>query len=124
VKVVLGRERARAGSYGHATEKAYVAGGHSERMDDGRLERFLRSTLRSAGEQYGEARRAYASARRAAAADIPVDDDGDARIVCRRHAERRAVTLDEELRPDCFDADHPDCEGCVEDVREGTVETW
>lgn len=46
------------------------------------------------------------------------------RIVCRRYAEKRAVTLDEEGCPACFDADHPDCEGCVEDLYAGTIETW
>jgi hypothetical protein len=45
-------------------------------------------------------------------------------MVCRRHAERRAVELDADARPICFEADHPDCEGCVEDIRAGRVETW
>jgi ribosomal protein S6--L-glutamate ligase len=36
----------------------------------------------------------------------------------------RAVIVDGEGRPACFDADHPDCRGCAEDVREGIVETW
>lgn len=93
-------------------------------MDEGRLERFLRSKLRSAGQQYGEAKAAYRSAKYAAVADLPVDDDGAARIVCRRHAERRAVQVDGEARPECFEAGHPDCEGCVEDIREGRIETW
>ena len=34
------------------------------------------------------------------------------------------VPLDEEFGPDCFDADHRDCRGCREDVRDGRVETW
>ena len=92
-------------------------------MDD-RLESFLRSKLRSAGRQYADARRAYRDARRAALADLPRDEEGRARIVCRRYAERRAVSLDPQARPACFDPDHPDCEGCVEDVRDGRVETW
>jgi hypothetical protein len=92
-------------------------------MDD-RLGRFLRSKLRSAGEQFETARSTYEQARRTAAHDLPLDDDGRARLVCRRHAERRAVELDAAGRPDCFDPDHPDCRGCVEDVRDGTVETW
>ena len=50
--------------------------------------------------------------------------EGRARIVCRRYAERRAVSLDERLRPVCYDADHPDCQGCVEDIDAGTIETW
>ncbi|PSP57128.1 hypothetical protein BRC82_00825 [Halobacteriales archaeon QS_1_67_19] len=92
-------------------------------MDD-RLENFLRSKLRSAGRQYADAKRAYRSARRAALADLPQDDAGRAKIVCRRYAERRTVELDAEARPACFDPDHPDCEGCIEDVREGHIETW
>lgn len=92
-------------------------------MDD-RLESFLRSKIRSAGRQVADAKRAYASARRAALADLPQNDDGKARIVCRRYAERRAVELDTEARPACFDPDHPDCEGCVRDVRDGRIETW
>jgi hypothetical protein len=94
-------------------------------MDDpDRLARFLRTKLRGAGRQYAEARRAYGSARASALADLPTDDRGRARIVCRRHADRRAVELDGESRPACFDADHPDCQGCLEDIREGHVETW
>ena len=92
-------------------------------MDD-RLESFLRSKIRSVGRQYADAKRAYSNARRSALADLPQDDDGRARIVCRRHAERRAVELDAEARPACFDPDHPDCEGCVRDVRDGRIETW
>jgi len=87
-----------------------------------RIERFLRSTLRGAGRTVGEAERAYRSARQAS--DVPTDEHGRARIVCRRYAEKRAVQLDEAARPACFDADHPACEGCVEDIREGRIETW
>jgi hypothetical protein len=90
-------------------------------MDD-RLERFVRTTARKAGRRYAEARRAYRTGRQAS--DLPRDDDGNVRIVCRREAERRAVPLDDAGRPDCFEAGHPDCEGCLEDVREGVVETW
>lgn len=93
-------------------------------MDDGRLQRFLRSTFRSAGKQYSEAKTAYRSAKYAAVADLPVDDDGKARLVCRRHAERRAVAVDANGRPACFDEAHADCEGCVEDIRDGRIETW
>ena len=92
-------------------------------MDD-RLKSFLRSKIRSAGRQYADAKRAYADARQSTLADLPRDEAGRARIVCRRYAERRAVSLDEAARPDCFDPDHPDCEGCAEDVRDGRVETW
>lgn len=92
-------------------------------MDD-RLESFLRAKLRSAGRQYADAKRAYRDARQSALADLPTDEEGRARIVCRRYVERRAVSLDAKARPDCFDPDHPDCRGCVEDVRDGRVETW
>jgi predicted phage gp36 major capsid-like protein len=100
-------------------------------MDD-RLERVIRQQLRKAGKQFEEARRAYTEGMDdpdgdtagAAQYDLPTDGDGRARIVCRRYAERRAVAVDTEGRPSCFDADHPDCEGCAEDVRDGFVETW
>lgn len=91
---------------------------------DERIGRFLRSKLRSAGRQFERARSDFEGARRAAAGDLPLDEEGRARLVCRRHAEKRTVDLDGEGRPDCFDPDHPDCRGCLEDVREGTVETW
>ena len=100
-------------------------------MDD-RLERVIRQQLRKAGKQFEEARRAYAEGRddpecdAAAAArfGLPTDDTGRARIVCRRHAERRTVPVDDAGRPACFESGHPDCEGCAEDVRDGVVETW
>ncbi|MFB6077642.1 MAG: hypothetical protein ABEJ80_01525 [Halarchaeum sp.] len=75
---------------------------------------------RRAGRQYAATVAAYREGR----ADPPRDDDGRLRIICRRHAEKRAVALDGDGRPACFDADHPACEGCLEDVREGRVETW
>ncbi|MFD1586278.1 hypothetical protein ACFR9U_04750 [Halorientalis brevis] len=93
-------------------------------MDEGRIRRFLETTFRSASQQIDDARRAYSDAKRSALADLPQDEAGRAKIVCRRHAERRAVSLDEQARPACFDPDHQDCRGCVEDVREGVVETW
>jgi len=93
-------------------------------MDEGRLRRFLQTTVRSTSRQIEEARRAYSDAKRSALADLPQDEAGRARIVCRRHAERRAVSLDDKARPGCFDPDHQDCEGCVEDIRDGVVETW
>lgn len=91
-------------------------------MDD-RLERFIRARLRGVGRRVEEARTAYHEGQ-AAAYDLPTDEDGRGRIVCRRYAERRAVSVDAKGRPSCFDADHPDCRGCAEDVREGVVETW
>ncbi len=101
--------------------------------DRRRLERFLRSKLRQAGEQYeelrhstdgqlAEAKGAYESARNAT--ELPTDEAGRAKIVCRRYAERRAARLDDAYRPACYEADHPDCEGCVEDIHEGRIETW
>ncbi|EMA63272.1 DUF7091 family protein [Halorubrum kocurii] len=100
-------------------------------MDD-RLERVIRQQLRKAGKQFEEAKRAYSEAKAdpdgsgagAKRYDLPTDDEGRARIVCRRHAERRAVPVDGEGRPSCFEGGHADCEGCAEDVREGFVETW
>ncbi|WP_254765880.1 DUF7091 family protein [Salinilacihabitans rarus] len=95
------------------------------------IERVLRSTFRDAGRRYEEfrrsgqfeeAREAYRSAKNASG--LPTDDEGRAKIVCRRYAERRAALLDEEYRPACYEAGHPDCEGCAEDVREGRIETW
>ena len=101
--------------------------------DRRRLERFLRSKFQeageryeelrhSSGEQFEEAREAYQAARNARA--LPTDEADRAKIVCRRFAERRAARLDEAYRPACYEADHPDCEGCVEDVHEGRIETW
>lgn len=88
-----------------------------------RLARLLRTQLRSAGRQFEQARREY-EAGKANRYDLPRDADGNARIVCRRYAEKRAVGVDAGGHPDCFDPNHPDCEGCVADIREGVVETW
>jgi hypothetical protein len=97
-------------------------------MDD-RLEGLIRQKLRAAGRQYARACDAYREGRdRDETSDhrssLPRDEAGRARIVCRRHADKRAATIDREGRPACFEADHPDCEGCAEDIREGVVETW
>ena len=100
-------------------------------MDD-RLERMIRQQLRKAGRQFEEAKRAYSEGRAdpgeenvgAELYGLPTDEGARARIVCRRHAERRAVTVDAEGRPDCFESGHTDCEGCAADVRDGYVETW
>lgn len=83
-----------------------------------RLQRVMRLAARRAGAGYEEARRAYHEGRTGSTAGE------NARIVCRRYAERRRVTLDDHDRPDCFDTDHPACRGCVEDIRNGCVETW
>ncbi|WP_430503721.1 DUF7091 family protein [Haloparvum sp. PAK95] len=105
-------------------------------MDD-RLGRVIRQQLREAGRQFEEAKRAYSEAQESTADsdtgaeanesssfDLPTNDDGNARIVCRRYAEKRAVAVAGDGRPACFDPTHPDCEGCAEDVRQGVVETW
>ncbi|CAJ53359.1 uncharacterized protein HQ_3262A [Haloquadratum walsbyi DSM 16790] len=55
---------------------------------------------------------------------LPCNETGQARIVCRRDAEKRAVRIDTEAHPACFESGHPDCEGCVRDIRSGIVETW
>lgn len=102
-------------------------------VDRRRIERFIRSTAREAGRRFEsvrrstdsqleEAKEAYAAAKHASA--LPRDEEDRARIVCRRHTERRAVALDEGYRPACFEADHPDCEGCLEDIATGSIETW
>lgn len=90
---------------------------------------LLRRAARVAGRRYAETRQAYATGRRAgdeesAPTDLPTDDAGNARIVCRRYADRRAVAIDATGHPECFEANHPDCNGCAEDVRDGRVETW
>ncbi|WP_135303459.1 DUF7091 family protein [Haloarcula amylovorans] len=95
-----------------------------EQGDSERLGRFIQQTVRSVENQLSDAKRAYSDGKRAALAGLPTDEDGRARIVCRRHAEYRAVSLDPASRPNCFDADHPDCQGCVEDIRDGSIETW
>lgn len=91
--------------------------------DPDRVSQFLKDKLQDAGRQYEQARQAFSEARIAARADLPTEN-GKVRIVCRRHAEKRAVELDEEARPACFEAGHPDCEGCAEDIEDGCIETW
>lgn len=95
-------------------------------MDDGgRLARVLRNRARRAGRRYEAAHQAYRTARdRVLAGELPTDGNGRARIVCRRFAERRAVRIDAAARPACFEAGHPDCEGCREDVLRNRIETW
>jgi type II secretory pathway pseudopilin PulG len=89
-----------------------------------RLELLLRSKLRSAGQQYEEAMRAYNASKNATSTGLPTGEEGKVRIVCRRYAEKRSVTLDEQSHPPCFEPDHPDCQGCVEDINDGRIETW
>jgi hypothetical protein len=80
--------------------------------------------VRGVGRRLEEIRRAYRSGRGLGEVDLPADGAGRARIVCRRYAERRAVFLDSDARPECYEAGHPACEGCVEDIRDGRIETW
>lgn len=89
-----------------------------------RLARFVRTKLQRMGQQYEEARREFYAGRHTTVSDLPTDEMGRAKLVCRRYAERRAVRLDGSGRPTCFESGHPDCEGCVEDIREGRIETW
>jgi hypothetical protein len=94
-------------------------------MDES-VEGFLRERLRAAGRTY-ERTRAAIQEGQAAVNDseaLPTDAEGRAKLVCRRHATKRAVALDAEGRPVCFDADHTDCVGCVEDIEAGRIETW
>ncbi|ERG98680.1 MAG: hypothetical protein J07HQX50_02725, partial [Haloquadratum sp. J07HQX50] len=39
-------------------------------------------------------------------------------------AEKRAIEIDSEGCPECFESEHPDCESCRRDITEGIVETW
>lgn len=93
-------------------------------VDRSRVGEFLRRTVRRAGRQFAASRRAYEAGRREASGELPTDESGRARIVCRRYAEQRAVSVDDAGRPACFDPDHQDCRGCVEDLREARIETW
>ena len=89
--------------------------------DSDRLSRFLRTKVRGAGRQYEQARQAFAEAR----SDTLTDAEPERiRIVCRRYAEKREVSLDGDGRPTCFETSHPDCQGCVEDIHSGHIETW
>ena len=95
---------------------------------DERLEAFLREHLRAAGRNVERTRAAFSEGKVGgdddAIAALPTDDVGRAQLVCRRHAVKRAATIDSEGRPACFDADHLDCRGCVEDIEAGRIETW
>lgn len=91
---------------------------------DGWFDRFLRDKAHAAGRRYESLVRDYRSGQNEALVDLPTDDEGRARIVCRRYAERRATPFDDQGRPACFDPDHQDCQGCLEDIRDGRIETW
>jgi hypothetical protein len=92
--------------------------------DDDRLARFLRTKLQDVGRQYEEIRKEFATGHAETVADLPTDEEGQYRIVCRRYAEKRAVRLDAEKRPTCYEHGHTDCEGCVEDIDDGCIQTW
>lgn len=95
---------------------------------------FVRRAARIAGRKFEaaradtvleEARESYEAGKTAASTpELPRNEDGEARIVCRRYAEKRAVDLDARGHPECYESDHPDCEGCVSDIDKGRVETW
>ena len=94
-----------------------------------KLRRVLHQQARKAGREYALSKRAYRDGRdwgndRAADFDLPTDEEDRARIVCRRYTEKRRVAVNRDGEPACFDAGHPDCEGCAEDVREGRIQTW
>lgn len=89
-----------------------------------RFLQLLRVKMRSAGRQYEEARRGYSAGKESARAGLPRDEEGRAKVVCRRYAEKRSVQLDDEWHPHCFDSASVDCQGCAEDIRAGVIETW
>lgn len=87
-------------------------------MDRRAMNRFVRTTFRKVGRHYEKTRHDYEGARNS------VLESERANIVCRRYAEKRAVELDSNGHPECYEAGHPDCDGCVEDLHNGTIETW
>ena len=94
-----------------------------------RFRRVLRQQARKAGREYARSKRAYEEGREwgenhAGEFGLPTDGEDRGRVVCRRHAEKRAVAVNADGEPACFDEGHPDCEGCAEDVRDGRVQTW
>lgn len=89
---------------------------------DGGIGGYIRRALRSAGRQYAESREQFTAGK--TVSRLPTDEHGRAKLVCRRYADRRAVMLSDADVPACFDAENVDCQGCLEDVREGVVETW
>ena len=82
---------------------------------------LLRSAARRAGRTVGAAKRQFVGAK--IEGSVPADEKGRARIVCRRAAERRSVDLVDGA-PACYAANHPDCESCVADLADGSIETW
>lgn len=78
--------------------------------------------LKNAKGQLGDAKEAFSNAR--GAGNLPTDEEGRVRIVCRRYEERRLVPLDDKGRPTCYEAGNEDCESCVDAVSDGDVGTW
>ena len=88
-------------------------------MED--LGSWLGEVARKAGRSIESARNAFVEGR--ISGSLPRDEEGRAQIVCRRYAERRAVHL-HQGEPECYEAGNADCEACVVDIEDGTIETW
>ncbi|WP_435334593.1 DUF7091 family protein [Haloarchaeobius sp. TZWWS8] len=91
-------------------------------MSDRGIGGFVRRALRSAGRQYAKSREEFTTGHKVSR--LPRDEYGRVQIVCRRYVEQRAVNLNEAAVPECYDHENPDCRGCLEDIREGCIETW
>lgn len=78
--------------------------------------------LKNVKGQLGDAKEAFSNAR--GAGNLPTDEEGRVRIVCRRYEERRLAPLDDKGRPTCYEAGNEDCESCVDAVSDESVETW
>jgi len=82
---------------------------------------LVRRAARRAGRTVGAVSKELAGGKAEGA--LPQDDSGRVKIVCRRYAEKRAVAITNGA-PDCYEPTNPDCESCLEDIEDGTVETW
>ncbi|MFB6085679.1 MAG: hypothetical protein ABEJ84_02555 [Halodesulfurarchaeum sp.] len=82
---------------------------------------WLRNAARKAGRTVGSVGTQFSGGRLEGA--LPQDETGRVRIVCRRHAARRTVSVTAG-KPECFERDNPDCESCLKDIADGTVESW
>ncbi|MBS3761533.1 DUF7091 family protein [Halodesulfurarchaeum sp.] len=82
---------------------------------------LFRNAARRAGRTVGRVEKQLSGGRMEGS--LPQDESGQVRIVCRRYAEKRAVSVTAG-KPSCFEAGDPDCESCLEDISDGTVETW
>ncbi|MFB6163205.1 MAG: hypothetical protein ABEJ86_07205 [Halococcoides sp.] len=83
---------------------------------------WLRRHARRAGRRLERTRKAFREGRERSRQDRP--DADRIGLGCRRHADRRVVDLDGAGRPACFEAGHPDCEGCLDDIEAGRLDTW